>query len=87
MLLEIRHDLLFAAGFLGRVSEDLDAGVFLQEGGFDLVLVGVGAGGVGNYVEFGAGVGAAEFLEFVLVVVSWGSAAQVGFVARESSFD
>lgn len=87
MLLEVRHDLLFTSGFLGGVAEDLDAGVFLQEGGFELVFVGVGAGGVGNYEEFGAGVGAAEFLEFVLVVVSWGSAAQVGFVARESSFD
>ena len=78
MLLEIRHDLLFAAGFLGGMSEDLDAGVFLQEGGFDLVLVGVGASGVGNDEEFGAGVDASEFLEFVLVVVSWACAAQVG---------
>lgn len=69
MVLEVRQNFVLAAGLLGRMSEYLDAGVFLQESCFGLVLVRVGAGGVGYYEQLGAGISSAELLEFVLLML------------------
>ena len=70
MLLEIRHNLFFAAGLLGRVPEDLDTGVLLQECGFSLVLVRVGTSSVRNYEQFGPRIYATKLLEFVLTLLA-----------------
>lgn len=70
MRLEISHDFFLAARLLSRVTQDFDASIGFQNGGFSMVLVRRGTGCVGNNEQLCARVCASEALEVVLCVFS-----------------